>query len=657
MPLGYGPRMKTLLLVLVAFAGVARAEVPLIPRDVLSGNPEKISPKLSPDGKRIAWLQPDKQNVLQVWVKTVGGSDEKIVTADKKRGIRQYFWAENNKHLLYMQDADGDENFHVYGVDLDANQVRDFTPWQGVRASAEEPNPKFPNTLLVNANVRDKKLMDVWRVDLTTGAAVLDTTNPGDVVGWLADPSFVVRAAQVSTKDGGTELRWRTDAKAAWKTLLKVGPEEDLDLIDFTADGKSVFLKSSIGKDTARLVERNLATGKEKELIAHPEVDLGDAFVHPTRHVVQAVQFDTGRREWKVLDPSVKNDFDAIGKLAPGDFFVINRDSADQNWLVVFTYDRGPSKFYAWDRKAQKGTFLFVHQSKLEGLQLAEMKPVVIPSRDGLKLHGYLTLPAGAPAQKLPLVLMVHGGPWGRDTWGFQSTTQWLANRGYAVLQVNFRGSTGFGKKFLHAGDRQWGKKMHDDLLDAVDWAVKQGTADPKRVAIYGGSYGGYAALAGAAFTPDVFKCAVDIVGPSNLTTLIHSIPPYWAPMRAVFDVRVGNVDDPKDAQMIKDASPLFSAHKIKIPLLIGQGANDPRVKQAESEQIVGAIEKNGGHATYVVYPDEGHGFARPENRIDFNARAEKFLADTLGGRYEKLTGDKVPGSTAVVKVIAPKKK
>jgi dipeptidyl aminopeptidase/acylaminoacyl peptidase len=284
------------------------------------------------------------------------------------------------------------------------------------------------------------------------------------------------------------------------------------------------------------------------------------------------------------------------------------------------------------------------------------MRPVVIPTRDGFKMNAYLTLPAGLTPKNLPMVLYPHGGPWARDIWSYNSTAQWLSNRGYAVLQPNFRGSTGYGKKFLHAGDKQWGLKMHDDLIDAVSWAVKQGYADPKRVAIMGGSYGGYATLAGLTFTPDTFACGVDIVGPSNLKTLIGSIPPYWKPMRAMFDSRMGNVDDPKDAELVKNASPLFKANQIKKPLLIGQGANDPRVNKAESEQIVEAIEKNGGAVTYVIYSDEGHGFARPENRIDFNARAENFLSQCLAGRAEPLPGDKYPGSTATVRVIPGKK-
>jgi dipeptidyl aminopeptidase/acylaminoacyl peptidase len=625
---------------------------PLISREILFGNPEKTAPQMSPDGKKLSWLAPDKKNVLQVWVQTIGQKDEKSVTNDKKRGIRQYLWAKNSKEVLYLQDTDGDENWHIYGVDLESGNVRDLTPFQGVRAQVSATDYKFPNEILVSLNLRDRRLFDVYRLTLSTGALVLDTENPGDVSDFRADPELQIRAASLTTKDGGTEIRIRDNPKSAWKTWLKVGPEEILRFGDFTGDGKSVTIISSIGSDTARAVEKNLATGKEKVLASSPEADVSRAMTNPKTHVVEAIGFDAGRLTWTVVDPSIKGDFDAIGKLSEGVFTVPSRDLADATWLVAFNTDRGSPRYYSYDRAAKKGTFLFASQPKLEGLALSEMKPVAIKARDGLTLNGYLTLPSGVPAKGLPMVLYVHGGPWARDFWGYNPTAQWFANRGYSSLQVNYRGSVGYGKKFLSAGDRQWGLKMHDDLIDAVDWAIKQGIADPKKVAIYGGSYGGYAALAGVTFTPEKFACAVDIVGPSNLKTLIASIPPYWKTERALFDVRMGNVDDPKDADLIRAASPLFKADKIVRPLLIGQGANDPRVNQAESEQIVAAIEKRGGKVTYVLYPDEGHGFARPENRIDFNARAEAFLAKYLGGRAEPLAGDKYPGSTAVVRVI-----
>jgi len=648
---------RTLVLGLLVAAVLAPTALwaelpPLIPRDVLFGNPEKTNPQISPDAQRLAWLAPDQKDVLQVWVKTIGKDDDKVVTADKKRGVRRYFWAEDSRTIVYLQDADGDENWHVYGVDLESGNVRNYTAFQGVRADITAVEPEFPDEILVQLNLRDRKLFDVYRLNLETGALVLDTQNPGDVAGWGADAKFQVRAAQIATPDGGTEIRIRDDVRSPWRSWLKVGPEEILGFLEFTADGRGAFIRSSIGSDTARIVERDIATGAEKVIASSPEVDAGGVFIHPRRRIVQAVSFAPGRSRWTVVDPAVKADFDAIPRLADGDFFVVNRDAADAKWLVAFTSDRGPIRYYAWDRAAQKGTFLFVHQAKLEGLQLAEMKPVAIKSRDGLTLNSYLTLPVGVPAKGLPMVLFVHGGPWARDTWGFSSTTPWFANRGYAVLQVNYRGSTGYGKKFLTASFRQWCLRMHDDLIDAVDWAVEQGIADPGKVAIFGGSYGGYATLAGLTFTPDTFTCGVDIVGPSNLKTLLSSIPPYWTPIRNQFKVRMGDIDDPKDEELIRNASPLFKADRIKRPLLIGQGANDPRVKQAESEQIVEAIEKNKGKVTYVVYPDEGHGFARPENRIDFNARAEAFLAACLGGRSEPSAGDKHPGSTAVVKVI-----
>jgi len=461
-----------------------------------------------------------------------------------------------------------------------------------------------------------------------------------------------VRAASVTTPDGGTEIRFRDSAARAWRRLIKASMHDNLAALDLTKDGKSLFLITSLGTDTARLVRHEIASGKETEIARSDDADLSDVVIQPTRHVVQAAAFDPGRKHWTVVDPSVQADFDAIAKITDGDFTVVDRDLADQTWIVSFVSDRAPARYYSWDRASRKATFLFSVQPKLDDAPLAPMKPVTFTARDNMKLNGYLTLPIGAPAKNLPLVLVPHGGPWDRDSWGFSPELQLMANRGYAVLQVNFRGSTGFGKKYLHAGDREWGLTMQNDLTDGVKWAVDTGIADPKRVAIFGGSYGGYAALAGAAFTPDLYKCAVDECGPSNLFTLLASIPPYWAVTSAIFDTRVGNPGDPKDKELLTVASPLFSADKIKIPMLIGQGANDPRVTQPEAEQIVDAIEKHRGSAVYALYPDEGHGFVRPENRLDFTARMEKFLADNLGGRHEPMEGDRIPGSTAKIRVV-----
>ena len=627
---------------------------PLIPRENLLGNPERANPTISPDGKHLGWLAPDSHDVLQVWVQTIGKKDSRAVTAEKTRGISSYGWAFDSKTIIYAQDAAGDENFHLFAVSLDTNNIRDLTPWSGVRAESVASNPKFPEQILVALNLRDRKTMDVYRIDLVTGAAVLDTKNPGDVARWLADDNMIVRAAVITTPDGGTELRVRDTAAAPWRSLIKASLEDELTPLDFTLDGRSLYLGTSVGRDTIALVRRQLASGQETVIAHSDDADLSDAMIHPTRHVVEAAAFDPGRTHWTVVDPSVQADFDGIAKITDGDFSIVDRDLADKTWLVSFESDRAPVRFYSWDRAKKKATFLFSNRPKLEGAPLAQIKPIEFTSRDGLKIRGYLTLPIGAPAKNLPMVLSVHGGPWARDRWGFNPYVQLMANRGYAVLQVNFRGSTGFGKKFLHAGDRQWGLAMQDDLTNGVAWAVSQKIADPKRVAIEGGSYGGYAALAGAAFTPDLYRCAVDECGPSNLFTLLKSLPPYWEVMRAMFFTRVGDPDKPADKPLLTRASPLFVVDKIKIPLLIGQGANDPRVKQAEAEQIVDGIAKHGGSAIYVLYPDEGHGFARPANRLDFIARTEKFLADNLGGRFEPMHADRIPGSTAKVRVVVP---
>jgi dipeptidyl aminopeptidase/acylaminoacyl peptidase len=376
---------------------------------------------------------------------------------------------------------------------------------------------------------------------------------------------------------------------------------------------------------------------------------------HPTTYTIQAVAFNYTRPEWKVLDPSIQGDLDYLRTAARGDLLVTSRTLDDRLWTVAAIVDDGPARFYLYDRTARKATLLFTHRKALEGLPLAAMHPEVITSRDGLKLVSYLTLPvgsdarrAGRPDQPLPMILLVHGGPWTRDTWGFNGEEQWLANRGYAVLSVNYRGSTGFGKRFLNAGSREWAGKMHDDLIDAVDWAIKEGIADRGRVAILGGSYGGYAALVGLTFTPDVFACAVDIVGPSNLETLLNTIPPYWEPGIAMFTTRVGDHRTAEGRRFLESRSPLTFVDRIRRPLLIGQGANDPRVKQSEADQIVAAMQRRGIPVTYVLYPDEGHGFARPENRLSFNAVVEAFLSRHLGGRVEPIGRD-FQGSTITV--------
>ncbi len=594
-----------------------------IPRELLFGNPEKASPKISPNGKHWAYLAPD-QGVLNVWVGPEGGA-AKPLTQDRGRGVRNYLWAEDQRSVLYIQDKDGDENWHLYQTDIQTGATRDLTPFPGVQAQIVGTEPNFPDQILVALNDRDPRAHDVYRIDLKSGARTLEATNPGDVIGWLPDQSFQVRAAKAMRPDGGTVLRVLKDGK--WTDFLSCGPDDQLGAHGFSPDGKHIYIESSVDRDTTALLEMPLAGGPAKTMAEDPESDLGAVLIHPREYRVEAVAFETDRVRWQVLDEALAADFKAFDSL-DGDVSIVSRDDADKVWYVLVNRpDRSPS-FWRWDRTARKAKFLFATRPKLDGYDLAPMEPVSFSARDGLKVGAYLTTPYGKEPKKLPLVLLVHGGPWVRDRWGFHPEAQWLASLGVACLQVNYRGSAGFGKSFLHAGDREWGAKMQHDLTDAAKWAVDSGVADPKRVAIYGGSYGGYAALAGAAFTPEVYRCAVDVVGPSNLITLIRSIPPYWEPMKRIFDLRVGSVDT--EEEFLKSRSPLFHADRISIPLLIAQGANDPRVKQAEAEQIVAALREKGKPVEYLLFPDEGHGFAKPENRLKFYAAAEAFLAEHL---------------------------
>jgi len=619
--------------------------VELIPRSVLFGNPERISPNISPDGTRMAWIAP-REGVLNVWVAPIRAADAPegsgvdwdaaaVVTDDRDRGIRAYTWAKDGRHLLYVQDSGGDENWRLYDVDLETMERRDLTPFEDVQVRLIATRKSHRDEILVGINRDNPQLHDVYRLDLKTGELVKEIENPG-YAGWLADEDMVVRGAIAPLPDGGFDLLVRDGADAAWRTLVTV-PADDAPAshpLAFTGDGKSLVATSSLGVDTGRLIRIDLASGDSRVLLEDPEADVTGALLHPDTREPQIGVVLKDRAEYHVLDREVEPDYEAIRALNPGDPGFAGRDEADATWLVNFTDDVGPAQYFAYDRASRTGTFLFTTRPELADYELARMEPFSFAARDGLTVHGYVTFPPGGGRTGLPAVLNVHGGPQARDTWGFDPEAQWLANRGYLCIQVNYRGSTGYGKAFVSAGDREWGGKMHDDLLDAVAYVVDQGWADPAKVAIYGGSYGGYAALVGAAFTPDVFCCAVDVVGPSNLQTLLESIPPYWAPMKMQLYKRAGNPET--DQEFLWSRSPLSRARDIRIPLLIAQGANDPRVKQAESEQIVAALKEAGIEHEYMLFPDEGHGFAKPENRLKFYAAAERFLARYLGGRFEE---------------------
>src|SRR5713226_7164225 len=613
--------------------------VALIPRNILFGNPVKTNPQISPDGKLMAYLAP-VNNVLNVWVGAIGSDDYQPVTRDEDRGVRFYFWAADNKHILYPQDAGGNENWRLYATNLDTRETRDLTPFENVQVQVVERNKHFPNELLIGLNKDNPQVHDVYHLDLTSGELAMVAQNPGNIIGWVADANFKVRGALAAMLEGGSELLVRADEQDDWKTLLTWNADDMLTSapLSFSLDGQFLYIEVSRKVNASRLVKMNIATGDTTVIAADPQYDVGRVIIHPDTYEIQAVAFNKDRVEWTVLDDTIKLDFDNIREIHRGDFAITSRDDADTSWVVVFTVDNGPVPFYTYDRKNQAATFLFDNQPGLNNYTLAPMEPIAFTARDGLTVHGYLTLPPGKGRTNLPLVLNVHGGPWARDAWGYNPEAQWFANRGYACLQVNYRGSSGYGKEFLNAGNKEWGGKMHNDLVDGVHWAIDQGIADPKKVAIYGGSYGGFAALVGATFTPDLFCCAVDIVGPSNLITFIRTIPPYWAPLVHVFHQRVGNPDT--EEEFLKARSPLFKVDQIKIPMLIAQGANDPRVKQAESEQIVEAMKNKGIDYEYMLFPDEGHGFARPENRLKFYAAAEKFLAKHLGGRFEENTSE-----------------
>jgi dipeptidyl aminopeptidase/acylaminoacyl peptidase len=633
----------------------------LIARQVIFGNPERGGPQISPDGKQLAWLAP-KDGVLNIWVAPVGKLDQaKAVTSDTKRPIRQYAWAFTSKHILYLQDTGGDENFHVFRVDIADGKATDLTPYDGARAQILGASPNQPTTLMVGTNDRDKKVFDVYKVDLLTGKRTLAAQNNDGFAGFELDHDLAVRIAEKKLPDGSTQLL-TPETRAAdtrWK-LFDTIPFEDSDttgLLDFAPGNKAVYMRDSRGRDTGALLQVDLATKKSVVLAEDTRADAGEVMVHPTRHNLQAVGFNYLTQSWKVLDPSIQKDLDALARLDGGEVHVTSRTTDDRTWIVTTTSPQHPGHYYLWDRGKQKGTFLFAARPELEKQPLVKMTPVEIKARDGLTLVSYLSLPAaadpdgdGKPNRPVPMVLFVHGGPWFRDTWGFNPIHQMLANRGYAVLSVNYRGSTGFGKKFLNAGNLQWGKKMHDDLLDAVAWAAQQGVTARDSVCIMGGSYGGYATLAGLTMTPDVFRCGVDLVGPSNLMTLLATIPPYWLPGVALFHARMGNPETPEGKALLIAASPLTHTADIKRPLLIGQGANDPRVKQAESEQIVAAMKAHHLPVSYIVFPDEGHGFARPENNIAFFGAAEAFLSAHLGGSYLPLSKAEIGASSMQVK-------
>lgn len=630
--------------------------IPLIPRDHLFGNPSRAQGKISPDGTWLSWLAP-LDGTLNIWLAPRANPDDaKAITNSTDRPIRDHFWAPDGKSVGYIQDKGGDENFLLYRIDIASGEEICLTPFEETRVQIVGTSETILDEVLVGLNNRDAQFHDVHRLNLNTGALELVYENNA-YAGFMADDSLTLRLAFQQNEAGGTDFFRFTDGAVEAEPFESTAMEDALTTSPsgYTVDGSILYWLDSRGRNTAALYAQDTATG-ERTLIAEDEkADISGAMQDQKTGEIQAYAVNYLKTEWTAIDPKIKASLDWLAAQFDGEYGIMSRTDDDRTWIVWNDPVGAPIATYIYDRDAAALIPFYVTRPELEGAPLQPMRGVEITSRDGLTLPSYLTLPAGSaregsdrPDAPVPMVLLVHGGPWARDSYGFNSTHQMLANRGYAVLSVNFRGSTGFGKSFLNAANLQWGLKMHDDLIDAVDWAVEQGIAAKDKVAIMGGSYGGYATLAGLTFTPDVFACGVDIVGPSNLETLLSTIPPYWAPLVKTFHERMGNPETEEGLALLKAASPLYKADQITKPLLIAQGANDPRVKQDESDQIVSAMKSADIPVTYVLYPDEGHGFAKPANSIAFFAVAENFLAECIGGRAETL-GDVLEPSTAEI--------
>ncbi len=641
-------------------AALAQGSVPLIPRDVLFGNPERAGVQLSPDGTRITFLAP-LDGVLNIWM--APADDPKNATAltdDDDRGIRQYFWMANASHIVYLQDRDGDENLRAYSLNTKTGDELILTPAEGIRAQVVHTSRDYPDELLIGLNDRDPAMHDVYRVDVRTGERQLVYENH-DYAGFIVDDSFDIRLGAQMQPDGSMLYQTLDEETGEADDFLRV-PFEDAQtttIFGFDRDGDTMFWVDSRGRNTAALFKTDLNTNKVTKVFEDPKSDTAGAMIDPITSEIEAVASNYLRTKWTVLDDEMGADLNYLKSVHDGEINVTSRTLDDSRWIVAYADDNGPTQYVLYDRDGKRNaTDLFVNRPDLVGLPLAPMHPVEITARDGLILPSYLSLPVwtdtdenARPDKPLPTILWVHGGPWGRDSWGFHPYHQWLTNRGYAVISVNFRASTGFGKEFLNAGNGEWADAMHTDLLDAVEWAVAEGIADRDKVGIAGGSYGGYATLAALTLSPEVFAAGASIVGPSNLITLLESIPPYWEPAIAMFAERVADHRTAEGRRKLRDMSPLTHVDEIVRPLLIGQGANDPRVKQPESDQIVHAMQQRGLPVTYVLFPDEGHGFRRPENSKAFNAVLEVFMGEHLGGRVEPIGSD-VNESSALVMAL-----
>jgi dipeptidyl aminopeptidase/acylaminoacyl peptidase len=620
-------------LIAILTACALREKMPrIIPMKDFFRNPEIVMFRLSPDGQYLAFLKP-WQTRLNVHVQKIGEDQVTRITSATQRDITDYFWASNSR-IAYVQDKGGDENFRLYAVNIDGSEEKDLTPFEKVRVDLIDPLKDDDDHVLAAMNKRDARFFDAYRINVLTGEMEMIAQNPGNIIGWETDHDGKLRVA--TTSDGvNMSLLYRDTEKDDFEVLVTTNFKETLAPLFFTYDNKNLYVASNIGRDKTAIYEYDVKEKKQTTLLyEHPEVDVENLLRSDKRKTVTGVSFYTDKRQYHFFDDERARLQQDLESRLPGYEVTLTNMSRDETKALVYAgSDRTLGSYYFYDRTTPDFRKLADVGPWLVEAELAEMKPITYTSRDGLIIHGYLTLPQSLKPKKLPVVVNPHGGPWARDVWDYNPEVQFLANRGYAVLQVNFRTSTGYGRKFWEAGFKQWGLKIQDDITDGVKWLIDQGIADPKRIAIYGGSFGGYATLAGLAFTPDLYACGVDYVGVSNLFTFIKTIPPYWEPVRQMFYEMTG--DPEKDKELYEKVSPVFHVDNIKVPLLVAQGANDPRVNKAESDQIVEALKKRGIEVVYMVKDNEGHGFQNEENRFDFYRAMEKFLGKHLAGRVE----------------------
>jgi dipeptidyl aminopeptidase/acylaminoacyl peptidase len=626
----------------------------LVPRETFFGDPDVASAYLSFDGASVAYVAP-VDGVRNLWVAPVGNlAAARPVTRVTERPIGSFCqWAYTNRHVVFFEERDGDENWRASSVDIRDGAITPLTPPRGVRAWVHEVSRRFPREMLFTHNEREKRFSDLYRVDVVTGKSTLVYEN--NQFAWLAtDSAFQLRLAARYLPSGDVEVLERRPS-GAWALFLTIpiGEIDGTRLLDFSDDGKTVYLVETRGRDKAALVAMDMATRRTRVLVEDRDADLSRVLLHRVTRRPLAGSAMVDRRRWHAADPEFAEDLKAMQSSTRGDIEMVGLSADARRVLMFVQQDAASPEWTLYDRTARRVTPLFKARRGLDGLPLRPLEPVSFPALDGLKIQGYLTLPEPG-ARNVPMVLAIHGGPYLRDEWGFNATHQWLANRGYAVLSINYRGSTGFGKAFVTAANREWGGKMHDDLIAGVTWAVARGVADPKRVGFYGGSYGGYAALTAATRTPDVFACIVDIYGIANLLTFMAAIPPYWMPFFSVWKNRLGDPDTEEGRAFLRERSPLTHIERAYRPILIVQGLEDVRVTRAESEQMVEVLRRRNVPVTYVVFPDEGHGFSKPKNQIAFRAVTEAFLAKHLGGAAQPIDRTRdFAGSSLTVEVGA----